>query len=417
MNRNDEFRELLTEWAETPPALEHTVRRARAKAGRRQALRTLAGPLGSVAAVFVLFAVLVNSSVTVARAVDGVPVLGDLAAAVRWSRSLSAAVENQYVQVIDQTRSGDGFTVKVEYVIVDRQQVNIFYSVQSSDEDHPYGAFPYRCYLEDGHGYYMAGTQRVDSELVQLVVEFRDTEIPDRLTLTMEMAREEDMGTRYEISSDQIDPPTQAITFTLEFDPACVEEGETVAIGRWVELDGQRIYVDSLEIYPSNARLHLADDPDNELVLTGLHCYLEDENGNRWGQDGLLFAGSGARDSYFASDVRIGSPYFARPDHLTLHITGASWGKRSELDGDNGHMVEIDLVNHTVRGLPEGWTYEGTREMEGYLAHLFRTPVQPDGSTEWELYTPAGTDAVRHAFFLVTTQWSVFEETVAVPVK
>ena len=73
---------------------------------------------------------LVNLSVPFARACGNVPVLRELARAVAWSPSLSAAVENDYVQPIGQSQTVNGITATVEYVIVDQKQVNIFFTLK-----------------------------------------------------------------------------------------------------------------------------------------------------------------------------------------------------------------------------------------------------------------------------------------------
>ena len=94
MNRNDEFFDLMNQLNDTPPELEDTVRRAQTRARGRRTLGRVMAPLGTVAAVFALFVVLVNTSPTFAQAMSDIPVLGDLAAAVGWQKSLRTAVEN-----------------------------------------------------------------------------------------------------------------------------------------------------------------------------------------------------------------------------------------------------------------------------------------------------------------------------------
>ncbi|MFR7893274.1 MAG: DUF4179 domain-containing protein [Dysosmobacter sp.] len=54
-----------------------------------------------------------------ARACGRIPLLADLAKAVSWSPSLSAAVENDYVQPLRLSQSKNGITARVEYLIVD----------------------------------------------------------------------------------------------------------------------------------------------------------------------------------------------------------------------------------------------------------------------------------------------------------
>ena len=131
MNRNAEYEALLAELAATPPELDTTVDRAleRRRAERRKRRRLFGIPAGSLAACFAAFVLLVNLFPTFAYACGGVPVLRELAKAVAWSPSLSAAVENQYVQPIEQSQTVNGITATIQYVIVDQKQVNIFFTL------------------------------------------------------------------------------------------------------------------------------------------------------------------------------------------------------------------------------------------------------------------------------------------------
>ena len=77
-----------------------------------------------------------NLSTPFARACGRIPLLADLAKAVSWSPSLSAAVENDYAQPLRLSQSQNGITARVEYLIVDRKQVDVFFSIRSDDYAH-----------------------------------------------------------------------------------------------------------------------------------------------------------------------------------------------------------------------------------------------------------------------------------------
>ena len=110
MTRNEEYQALLQELEPTPAALEGTAERALRRRRRDRRLRLFGVPAGSLAACFVAFVLLVNLFPPFARACGNVPVLRALAQAVAWSPSLSAAVENDYVQPIGQSQTVNGIT-------------------------------------------------------------------------------------------------------------------------------------------------------------------------------------------------------------------------------------------------------------------------------------------------------------------
>lgn len=86
MNRNSEYKKLLKELENTPLKLDFTLERARARKSvrnkRRRVRKTIFIPLYTIAAVFVIFAALVNLSAPFAEACGRIPVLSELAEAV-----------------------------------------------------------------------------------------------------------------------------------------------------------------------------------------------------------------------------------------------------------------------------------------------------------------------------------------------
>ena len=114
MTRNEEYQALLQELETTPAALDGAVERALRRRKRDRRLRLFGVPAGSLAACFAAFVLLVNLFPPFARACGSVPVLRELAQAVAWSPSLSAAVENDYVQPIGQSQTVNGVTATVD---------------------------------------------------------------------------------------------------------------------------------------------------------------------------------------------------------------------------------------------------------------------------------------------------------------
>ena len=114
----------------------------------------------------------------------------------------------------------------------------------------------------------------------------------------------------------------------------------------------------------------------------------------------------------------MGSTWFAGPDSLTLHITGAAWGRRDELgDEEHWHTVTVDPETGTAEGLPEGWTYERAQDVGYAIRFTFGTPEQPDGATEHDYYAMVDSEGNMENIALATTQWSTFAEPITVEIK
>ena len=110
MNRNQEYLALMEELEKNVPDLKGSVKKAR---NRRFRHRFIFRPAAVLAVSFLLFVAAVNFSPAVAYACSLVPGLRELAAAVSFSRSLSDAVDNDYVQEVNLTQTRNDITVQI----------------------------------------------------------------------------------------------------------------------------------------------------------------------------------------------------------------------------------------------------------------------------------------------------------------
>ncbi len=403
MNRKEEYDSLLTELDNIPPALEHIVIRAKARAKKSKHIRHFfTAPVSSIAVFLIVFVVMVNISTTFAMACGRIPLLRELTAAVAFSPSLSAAVENEYVQPIELEQSENGITMRVEYVIVDQKQLNIFYSLQSQSYSHmdatPYINNPDGTPL-DGYGLYSGGFDAKNGELRQFTVDFLDRDVPGSLVLKCKV---HDNGSDVITATVPADS-TQAeeygepdfistFTFTLTFDPTFTQKGEVINLNQSFVLDGQHLTATTVEIYPTHIRLNLADDKRNTAWLQSLTFYLENEDGKRFGTISNGITATGSVDSPFMASHRLESSFFSQSRSLTLYITDAVW-----LDKDM-ERVRVDLANGAADKLPEGvkleqsvrkgnsWqlTFSGVERKEGSSYQLFGSKYYDETGNEYE---------------------------------
>ena len=162
MNRNEEYRALLAQLEGTPlpPALTDSVPRARAKARRQSRRRRWETSLASLGGAAAAFALAVNLSAPFALACGKVPILKELAAAVATSPSMKAAIEHDYIQYVGQSQTENEVTVALEYLILDRSQLSIFFTVTGPERYDSYWLDPILA-APDGtplEGYGVGGT-------------------------------------------------------------------------------------------------------------------------------------------------------------------------------------------------------------------------------------------------------------------
>lgn len=381
MTRNEEYQVLLQELEATPPALDGTAERALRRRKRDRRLRLFGVPAGSLAACFAAFVLLVNLFPPFARACGNVPVLRELAQAVAWSPSLSAAVENDYVQPIGQSQTANGVTATIEYVIVDQKQVHIFFTLEGEGYESLSAEMPE--FTPRQHCSVLGADFRQEpGTLLHFTLDYQDNDVPEDFTMTFgvtgETAEEAEDGPAAPSRSilDEPEPEEPDIlaefTFDLAFDPTYTAQGEIVPVNSTFRLDGQTLTVTEVEVYPTHVRVNVEGGPDNTAWLEDLDFYLENEDGERFDSITNGIASTSNPDQPDQKSFRLESPYFADSAHLTLHITGATW-----LDKDM-ERIWVDLINGTADRLPEDVElYSAERSGNGWLVQ-FSAPEEEE---------------------------------------
>ena len=365
MNRNAELQALLLELEQTPEILDTSVDRAiwRSRAVKRRR-KILGIPAGTMAACFLTFVLLVNLVPTFAYACGGVPLLRELAKAVALSPSLSAAVENEYVQPIGLSQTKNGITAAVEYVIVDQKQVNIFFTLNGEGYESLSAELPEFTPRQDC-SVLGAGFRQPPGTLLDVTMDYGDQDVPEGFTMTFAVTGEREGASEasspaaperaYEDEMLSPEPETDEeilaeFTFELTFDPQFTAKGEILSVDQTFVMDGQTFTVTQAEVYPTHVRINVEGAETNTAWLKGLDFYLENEDGRRFESISNGVTASGDPETPAMVSYRLESPYFSHSDHLTLHITGAEWLEKEH------QRVYVDLVHETAPWLPEGVT-------------------------------------------------------------
>lgn len=368
MNRLQEFEQLLRE-AAPPENLRETIDRSVSRARRADTARRVAVCACAPLAVLVVFTALVNLLPGFALACQKVPVLRDLAQAVSFSPSLRAAVENGYVQRIDQEQSKDGITMRIEYVIVDRKQLNVFFRLSSKNHPH-LDALPTISTIDGGRlqGYSITSSDfnEPNGTLRSFTVNFVQGDMPTSLLLDVRV--QEQQHTDGSQLTEQRPQDAQAsetaqnqftsianFSFPLTFDQAFTQKGEIIALSKSFQLDGQTMIAESLEIYPTHIRFTLKDDSNNTAWLKELRFYLQDEKGRRYDPPANGLTAMGSPNSPMTASYWLESSYFAQSKKLTLYITGATWLDKTQ------KRTRVNLTQGTADNLPQGVVLEQAR--------------------------------------------------------
>lgn len=402
MTRNEEYRVMLEELEQEPAALAYTIERAVNKRKKRT-LATIR-PIAGVAACFVAFVLLVNYSAPIAYACSRIPLLKELAAAVTFSRSLTDAVENEYVQPISLSKTENDITASVEYLIVDQKQVNVFYRLTSEK----YSCLNADPGLLNANGksplVYSNGLAQENGELCSITFDFIDEDVPEDLQIMLRVFSNEirDEAIPPEKASNGIyeDVPDQPeylaeLEFLLEFDPLFTAAGKEYQVNQAVELDGQKFTITDVLVYPTHMRVNIDEDEDNTAWLKNIDFYIELDLDTRFDpvSNGITATGSSEDDSKSMVSYRADSTYFYDAKHLRLVITGATL---LNMDSEKWHLNLLTGESDPVPTGSEfisaerghnGWvvTFETQYQENKPMTHLFGNTFYDEEGNSYEI--------------------------------
>ena len=384
MNRKNEFEAMIEELNQPAPGLETTLDRAYKKK-RKRTTKMIIRPLAGLAACFAVFVLLVNFCAPVAYACSQIPGLRELAAAVTFSRSLTDAVENEYVQPMNLSQTDNDITAEVAYLIVDQKQVNVFYRLDSkkyeSLEADPEvlnadGVRPASC------GYSSTGFGAENGELRCLSIDFVDDNVPDSLRIKLDVytngirdehvAPEQAVGDIY--SDDPYEEPDYLahFDFLLEFDPKFTATGKVFPVNQTVILEGQAITITDIEVYPTHMRVDIEESPNNTAWLKSLDFYIETDWGMKFDPVSNGITATGSTESPSMVSYRADSTYFYEADHLKLVITGARWLRKDM------KTTYLNLVTGEHGELPENSEFDSARKQGSGWVVKFRVYKDED---------------------------------------
>lgn len=384
MNRKNEFDAMIEELNRCTTGLETTLDRAY-KRKRKKTTQMIVRPLAGLAACFAVFVLLVNFCVPVAYACSLVPGLRELAAAVTFSRSLTDAVENEYVQPMDLSQIDNDITAYVDYLIVDQKQVNVFYRLNSdkyeSLEIYPEvlntdGVRPASC------SYSNTGFGADNGELRCLSIDFVNGNVPASLRVKLNVytnsIRYENVAPEQAVDDIYSDNPYEEpdylahFDFLLEFDPKFTATGKVFPVNQTVILEGQAITITDIEVYPTHLRVDIAESADNTAWLKDLDFYIETDWGMKFDPVSSGITATGSTDSPSMVSYRADSTYFYEANHLKLVITGAQW-LRKDME-----TTYLNLVTGEHGELPEGAAFDSAMKQGSGWIVKFRAVWEED---------------------------------------
>ncbi|MDF2543690.1 MAG: hypothetical protein K0S47_3408 [Herbinix sp.] len=349
MKRLDEYKDLKEKSVEIPKELEYIRTRVEARIAKdhRRKQKWITFVSGTVT-LCIAFVLAVNLFPAVASAMSNIPILNILAKAVCFDKSLQKALENDYYQYVAEVQEKDGIKVFVDYMIVDASRISIF-----CREEKPETAKLYEITIQGQDGHFL----RTSGDYSDFIIGNQEVkEIRFDLAENEVVPEEFRLGFIY----NQGDGKRTELSFSITPDPKYTKVVKSLNLDKTLQIEGQTITLERLDLYPTQAKLIVHAKESNTSIITKLSAYLNNSNAEEEYQPVSNGVVGTIDDEGNTASLWFESPYFEEGE-LQLHITGIFL-----IDKDKRYG-EINYVKKSITNLPEGVILERLELIEGTL--------------------------------------------------
>ncbi|MBM7580362.1 DUF4179 domain-containing protein [Jeotgalibacillus terrae] len=381
-NRLKEYKRSLEQQPVPEELLDDAILSGMKKAQQKKqpAFKKWVIPLTTAAVLVFAFVMTVRVSPVMAGHISSIPGMDRIVELIRHDRGLQTALENEYFEQLDVSRSKEGVIVTINSAIQDEQGLVLFYTVEIPEP------------VRDP---FFSVTELLDENGNKVKASFStgsgvgDDADPESTlhTGSANFFFEKGYSPGRELTVVFGDRQNQhvfdgeiEIPITLSTEKA---ETETYELNKTVSIEGQELTIKEVNISPIRASVELVPDPDNEKKILAYEAMkMTDENGEEWKQstDGLTSTGDAeARTVYFESS------YFDMPEELSLIIGKVQAVDREQeamtVDTDTGEVISApDDSGITFTSIDRlGLELEINRPDFGYS--LFSQATDAEGET------------------------------------
>lgn len=278
----------------------------KAKSKKRNKKKTL-WTLAVAALLMVTFVTSIRVSPAFANAVASIPGMERFVQLIQFDKGLEAIIENDYYEPIGVSQVKDNMTFTIDGVIIDETGMEVFYTLEAPS--------PIEKILYEKVDVINDGKSLSDNASISYggIVE-KTNRIEEQLSFTFQEAKQftsQQFELTLQLENDK--QTTFHIPFTLKNK---IQQGKVYSLNQEVEMDGQKMLVKKVTVYPLRVAVDIEFDKHNDMVILQFEdMRLEDENGEVWSSIQNGTSGFGGVDNeerlYFLQ-----SNYFKEPKEL-----------------------------------------------------------------------------------------------------
>lgn len=313
------------------------------KKGRRKkynlAIKRAAGTMACI--LVAVFIIGIRVSPVFAVNISKIPGMKYLVELVSMDKGLTTAIDNDYIQNINQSVEKNGITFTVRDIIADNSGIIVFYNLDNKTEYvHPYfkdlklldssGK-----QLEMSSSYGLSGKDKNFDGKFEFYTNLENipkSQLPDEVILQFKISvesavnkgSEEPVKDKHTFNAPKAN--SKVLDGIYEF-PITIDKSKfsgmekEYKIGQSVEIEGQKIHFGDIKIYPIKSIVSVSFDKSNtKKIFSFDNLKLIDETGQEWGR-----INNGISGSYPGEDsqtLNFQSNYFHKPKEL--YITGST---------------------------------------------------------------------------------------------
>ncbi|HCX61873.1 MAG TPA: DUF4179 domain-containing protein [Clostridiales bacterium] len=361
---NNRWNDMVQESFKYPEELSGTEERFKNRISKeKRKRRTVVGSL-SVIAASILFIILINTNTAFANAVAELPVIGKLAEYVKLDKSLSRAIENEYVQEVNLVSWNGSNRLLLPYVIADEKKLILFF--QMPEEFKRQSNQWINIFLKnikngetgekvDGYGYATSGLSPDEKNNYGFIMQdyhFEEGKLPKSLDIEVEVKIENMLGIEEaHISEAPYDKTNSTIeivgTYSFHIELEDFAEPIIYEINETHTIFGQKIVVEDMKVYPTGTEVNFSFSDDNSAIVKGLELEVLQDGYKLLKGNGNGFSATYDVENTMMS-VYIESNYFDKPKKQELLINGVRLLYKDE------EYITVDIDNQTITPNIEG---------------------------------------------------------------
>lgn len=342
----------------------------------------------TIAALLFLSIICIRVSPAFASLVSQVPGMERIVQFLQGDKGLEAAVQNDFLQVVNESVSHQGITFTINEIIADESQMIFFYSLESDESlksiilddvkivnengESLVGTLSYSPHYEIKKGEAIHGKMEVGMH--------EDVKkLPETVTIQASI----------EAESNKKEAANQKWELTFPIDQEKFYGNiKTLELDRSVQIEGQTITFKTITVYPTRVVLHVLFDSNNTKQIFAFDdLAIVDENGEKWAsiQDGITAEHLSENEQV----LFIQSNYFTNPKELFIRFSSIRALDKNQLD------VVVDLnKKKIVKGPTEGLTLQNVirKKETTTVEFLIKSKEKRDANHHYQIFDHEYTD-------------------------